>query len=267
MLRHGWETVFRLGRTARLMARQFVRAIRGYGNDTKETIKGRWEDFWEAIGEYIVSWGYFWSTIRLAAVYWIASHQCEFSVVQSIFLTVLWGYAVEARHLRRVAAKQFIPFSFSIRPNYRTILTDAGLLATDPEGNERDWAVLIEAQAKGEIPWSGTECQVIDYNADSDRHVIAYQHSYDSFADPHPSESGRSCYSSVLGFGFGRFQLESLPLAGAFPARSRVANSRMKAGFWAEQRGAGGSHPHGHRIRLVGRALGQFFRCKARISS
>ena len=221
------------------MATQFERAVRGYGKDAKGAIKGRWEDFWKAFGEYMVGWGYLWAMIRLAAVYWIARYECEFSAVQSGFLIVFWAFSVEARHLRRVAAKQFVPFSFSIRPDYRTILTDAGLLASDPEGNERDWAVLIEAQAEGEIPWGGTECQVIDYNADSDRHVIAYQHSYASFADPHPRESRRYYQSSVLGFGFGRFELESLPLAGAFPAACRTAGSSLKAGFSAEPRGAG----------------------------
>ena len=213
--------------------------MRDQVRSAREAIKGRWEDFWRAIGEYIVSWGYFWSAVRLGAVYWIASHECAFSVLQSILLTVFWAFGIEARHLRRVAAKLFVPFSFSIRPNYRTILTDAGLLASDPEGNERDWALLIEAQAEGEIPWSGTECQVIDYNADSDRHVISYQHSFASFADPHPRESRRYCYSSVLGFGFGRFELESLPLAGAFAAACRSEGSSLKAGFWAEPRGAG----------------------------
>jgi hypothetical protein len=205
------------------------------------------EDFGEAIAEYMVNWGYFWSPIRLGAVYWIASHQCAFSVVQSIFLTVLWAFGVEVRHLSRVAAKQFVPFSFSIRPNYRTILTDAGLLANGPEGNERDWATLIEGQAVGKsswsgnetIPWSGTQCHVIDYNADSDRHVIAYKYSYASFANPHPQESERYLNSSVLGFHFGRFELERLPLAGAFPADCRGAGSSLKAGFWAEPRGAG----------------------------
>ncbi len=202
-------------------------------------IKAGWEDFWEAIVEYMIDWGYFWSPVRLAAVYWIASHECAFSVAQSVFLTVLWAVGIEARHLRRVAAKQFVPFSFSIRPNYRSILTDAGLLANDPEGNERDWQLLIEAQAEGEIPWSGTECQVIDYNSDSDKHVIAYQHSYASFANPHPRESRRYFYGSVLAFGFGRFDLETLPLGKAFPAGCHAGNGRLKAGFWAEPRGAG----------------------------
>ena len=216
-----------------------IRAIRGYTANAVEAIKGRGESFWEAIGEYLVSWGYFWSPIRLVAVYWIASHECAFSVVQSIFLTVLWACGVEARYLRRMAAKRFVPFSFSIRPNYRAILTDAGLLKNDPERNERDWAVLIETQGESEIPWSGTECRVIDYNSDSDRHVIAYEQSFASFANPQPREPRRQFYSSRLEFGFGRFDLESLPLAKAFPAGCHAGNGRLKAGFWAEPRGAG----------------------------
>ncbi len=221
------------------MVKQRVAAILDFSKKVTESIEGRWDDFWEAFGDYAVNWGFFWSPVRVAAVFWVARHGCSFSVYQSIFLTVLWAFGIEARHLRRVAAKQFVPFSFSIRPNYRTILTDAGLLARDPEGNERDWTALIDAQAEGEIPWSGTECRVIDYNADSDRHVIASECSYASFSNPHPQEFRRYFYSSVLGFHFGRFELEALPLASAFPAACRGAGSSLKAGFWAEPRGAG----------------------------
>jgi hypothetical protein len=134
------------------MLNRYMRAIQGYANNAREAIK----DQREAIIEYMVKWGYFWFLIRTASVYWIARYACAFSVAQSIFLTALYANAIEARHLRRAAARQFQPFSFSISPAYRTILTDAGLLAHEPDANAREWAALIEVQAEGEIPWSGS---------------------------------------------------------------------------------------------------------------
>jgi hypothetical protein len=80
---------------------------------------------------------------------------------------------------------------------------------------------------------------VIDYNSDSDRHVIAYEHSLASLENPHPREPRRQFFSSQLEFGFGQFDLESLPQAQRFPAGCHAGNGRLNARFWAEPRGGG----------------------------
>jgi hypothetical protein len=104
-----------------------------------------------------------------------------------------------------------------IRPNYRDILTDASLLASDHDANDREWALLIKSQAEGNVPWDGVTCFVISYNFDSDTHVIAWPESKN--------------YSCRFEFPLGEFDLESLPSAAAFPAGSRAGNGRLKARF------------------------------------
>jgi hypothetical protein len=172
-------------------------------------------------------WSFTLASARLAAVYWIARYECDFSASQSLFLTALAALAVEARYLRQSAAKRFQPFSLYIWPHYRDILTDAGLLAIERDANEREWQLLIKSQADGSIPWDGVTCFVLRHNFAANNHLIAWP------------ESKNFRYSSRLTFPLGQLELEPLPLAAAFPAGCRAGNSRLKAGFWAQPGRAG----------------------------
>ena len=162
-------------------------------------------------------WSLIWATIRLIAVYWVARYTCDFSAIQSLFLTTLAALAIEARYFRHSAAKRFQPFSLRIRPNYRDIFTDASFLPSEHDANERDWTLLVKSQAEGDVAWDGVACFVISYNLDSDTHVIAW-----------PESKGYSCRFE---FPLSTFDIESLPSAARFPAGCRAGNSRLKVRF------------------------------------
>jgi hypothetical protein len=168
-----------------------------------------------------------WVTFRVAAlgalVYWLARVDCDFSTPQSIFLTALAVLSVEAHYLRHSAGKRFQPFSFWIKLSYRTLLSDAGLLSNEIEANEVEWAALIKATSNIAVPWDGTTCCVLSYNFDSGTRLIAWPESKGHH--PPGTMPGWRDYSSSLTFGLGQFELESLPLARAYPAGRRTVST------------------------------------------
>lgn len=163
-----------------------------------------------------------WTAILSAVVYWLARYECEFSAPQSIFLTAFAALSVEAHYLSHSAGKRFRPFSLWIQLHYRTILTDVGLLSNEGNANEVEWTALIGAQSNNAIPVDRT-CYVLSYNFDSGTHLIAWPES--KARHPPGTMPGWPDYSSRLTFGLGEFELESLPLAAAYPAGCRTVST------------------------------------------
>lgn len=152
-----------------------------------------------------------WVAIRVAAVYCLARYACDFSDPQAVFLTVLATLSIE----RFLAAKRFQPFSLWIKPNYATILMDAGFLA-----EEGEWQELLKAQgeeAETKDLTDGVMCFVLSYNVDSGTHVIAWPK--------------WKTYTSRLELSFAPIELESLPSAAALPAVCREGYGRLTARF------------------------------------
>ncbi len=154
-----------------------------------------------------------WSAIRLVGVYCLARYACDFSTVQAAFLTVLAALSIESSYLKRSAAKRFQPFSLWIQPDYLKILTDAGLLS-----DKSEWGDLLNVNGvAGDDLYKGATCWVLSYNVDSGTHVIAWP--------------DWKTYTSRLEHFLAQIDLESLPLAAAFPAGCRAQNGKLNAWF------------------------------------
>jgi hypothetical protein len=165
--------------------------------------------------------------LAVACVYWVARAVCGFSIPQSVFLAAFAGLVLAASHLRQLAARRFQPFSFWLQPNYRAILTDAGLLSRESETNEQEWALLMQANAEETAQWdAGAECFVLSYDVNADRHLVAWPawKTYTSRLDV-------PCLTRV--------EVESLPLAKAYPARCRKANGKLRAALRITQNRTG----------------------------